>query len=510
MGESRTKKNLKNSTVAMAFFAVEFVLKFYSRKIFLDHLGSEILGLNTTAVNLLQFLNLAEMGIVSAVGFSLYRPLRENNRQAINEIVTLQGQFYKRIAWAVICGAAILMCLFPLIFHKMELPMWYAYGSFAVLLYSSLLGYFVNYKQIVLASAQMDYKISLSTRSWNIFMILCQMLAVSLLPYPYVWWLIIQASFTTAGAYTLHRMTIKTFPWLEKTKESFKELRAKHTDMITKIKQLFVHKLAGVTLTQTSPLIIYAYLSLTTVTYYGNYQLITTGISSLLTAVFNSMGAGVGDLIAEGDKKRIYVVFGELFSIRFFIGITIAFSMITLCQPFISIWVGEEYLLPLSSLCIITAIMYITIMRNAIDVFIYGYGIFQDMWSPITETIINIGLSILLGHYFGLDGILAGVLASLVFMVVIWKPILLYMDGFKLPGIKYFILYGKHITIAAAAWCVTSLILGSWHYNPFLDWWHLFIYGIVNVGSFALMLSAGLCLTPGFKSFLRRLRPTRS
>ena len=99
MPQSRTKKSIKNSVVALLFYAITLILNFFSRKIFLDYLGADILGLNTTALNLLQFLNLAELGISTAVGFTLYAPLRNGDKVTINEIVTLQGHLYKRIAY---------------------------------------------------------------------------------------------------------------------------------------------------------------------------------------------------------------------------------------------------------------------------------------------------------------------------------------------------------------------------------------------------------------------------
>ena len=137
--ESRTAKGIKNSVVALAFYFVGLVLQFFSRKIFLDYLGAEVLGLNTAATNLLQFLNLAELGIGAAISFTLYKPLFDNDEKTINEIVSLQGWMYHRIAWIVILGSSVLMCFFPLIFAKMPLPLWYAYASFGVLLVSALL-----------------------------------------------------------------------------------------------------------------------------------------------------------------------------------------------------------------------------------------------------------------------------------------------------------------------------------------------------------------------------------
>ena len=131
--ESRTAKSIKNSSIGLIFYFINFVLQFFSRKIFLDYLGTEILGLNTTATNLLQFLNLADLGIGSAVGFSLYKPFYDKDEQTINEIVALQGKLYRRVAYIVIAGSALLMCFFPRIFAKMPLPLWYDYASFGVL-----------------------------------------------------------------------------------------------------------------------------------------------------------------------------------------------------------------------------------------------------------------------------------------------------------------------------------------------------------------------------------------
>lgn len=72
-------------------------------------------------------------------------------------------------------------------------------------------------------------------------------------------------------------------------------------------------------MTQTSPIIIYAYTTLTVVAFYGNYMLVILGIQTLMIAIFNSMNAGVGNLVAEGDRKRILSVFEELFSVEIFV-----------------------------------------------------------------------------------------------------------------------------------------------------------------------------------------------
>ena len=458
MGESRTSKSIKNSIVALAFYFVGLALQFISRKIFLDYLGTEVLGLNTTATNLLQFLNIAELGISSAISFSLYKPIYNNDTDTINEIVSLQGWLYRNIAFIIIAGAMILMCFFPWIFSKTPLPLWYSYASFGVLLFSSLLGYFVNYKQIVLTANQQDYKIQYSYQSVMILKRIAQIVALSSLENSYVWWLIIESIFAIIGAASLEVMTRISCPYLKPDLSKGKILQKKYPEVGTKIKQVFFHKIGTFALTQTSPLIIFAYASLSYVTLYGNYMMIIAGVTSLMTAMFGSMNAGVGNLVAEGNDERSFSVFRELFSIRFIFVCTICYGVYVLTPDFIALWIGKEYILPNTTLAIMVLLLFVNLSRSTVDAFIGAYGLYDDIWAPVVESVINIGLSILLGYFWGLNGILLGVLISLLLVIVLWKPYWLFRRGFKIKTHKYFIFYLSHIAIGFAVWFVSSVI----------------------------------------------------
>lgn len=116
MVKSRTQRSIQNVRVALIYYFINLIISFISRKIFIEYLGTEILGLNTTVVNLLQFLNLAELGIGAAISYTLYQPLADNNRDKICEIVSVQGYMYRKIAGFVILGSFILMCFFPIHF----------------------------------------------------------------------------------------------------------------------------------------------------------------------------------------------------------------------------------------------------------------------------------------------------------------------------------------------------------------------------------------------------------
>ena len=504
--QSRTAKSLKNSVVAMGFYLVTLLLQFFSRKIFLEYLGTEILGLNTTCTNLLQFLNLAELGIGAAVSFSLFKPMHDDDHDTINDIVSLQGHIYRRIAMIIIVGAVILMCFFPLIFKKANLPLWYAYASFSALLLSGLLTYFVNYKQVALSASQQDYKIAYSYKSIQLAKLLAQIMALSLFPHPYIWWLILEGVFAILASISLHRMTMRTFPFLDKSKHQFGELRKRYKEIETKVKQLIFHKLGTFALSQSSPLIIYAFASLSLVALYGNYMIAITGIQMLAASVFNSMGAGVGHLVAEGDQSRIRAVFKELFTLRFLLVATLCFSTFVVMTPLIQVWIGSEYLLPESSLLLMVAIMFISMSRLTVDAFVNAFGLFKDIWAPVAEACLNIGLSIILGSKFGLNGILCGVLISLICTMVLWKPYFLITNHMKGFMPHYLYMYGLHLGLALVAAYASIPILRSLPIDPSTGYVNLGIYGVLTAFIYGLILFAALwILYPGMRKVVKRI-----
>ncbi len=503
--QSRTTKSIKNSVVALGFYIVELILKFFSRKIFLDYLGTEILGLNTTASNLLQFLNLAELGIGSAIACTLYKPLFDNDTRTINEIISLQGWMYRKIAMFIIGGSLILMAFFPWIFNKMELPLWYAYASFGVLLFSNLLGYFVNYKQILLSADQKDYKIQYSYRAMLLIKTVCQIVAITTFSNGYLCWLILEIVFAALSSTALNRTIHKTYPYLKTDLSLGKNLQTDYPDIIIKIKQLFFHKFAGFALHQSSTIIIYAYASLTLVALYGNYMLIIIGVTGVMNAIFNSIGASVGNLIAEGNKARILAVYEELFSVRFWLSCIVCFGVYYLTPPFVTLWIGPEYVMDSGVLLIMVATLYIQLTRSINESYVFAYGLFSDIWAPIAEACINVGLSVLLGYYFGLEGILSGVLISLLVIVFCWKPYFLFKRGLKEPLWKYIWMYFKHILAASISLMTMislKIILPSISSDGWLD---LMSSGLVHVLCFATVSFASLCvLSGGIRNFIRR------
>ena len=148
MEESRVKKSLLNARVNLIFYVLILLISFFSRKIFLNCLGADFVGLTGTLMSLLNFLNLAELGISTAIGYVLYKPIFEHDETRINEIISVLGYMYRWIGRIIIAAGVALSCFLPVIFPSTGFSYGIIYFAYYSFLASSLIGYFANYRQI--------------------------------------------------------------------------------------------------------------------------------------------------------------------------------------------------------------------------------------------------------------------------------------------------------------------------------------------------------------------------
>ena len=461
--QSRTQKSIRNARVALFFSVLTFALGFFSRKILLDALGADILGLYTTANNLCGFLNLAEMGITSAVAFSLYKPIFDNDRQAITEIVSIQGWLFRYVGIAMTVGAVILMSLFPVFFNeeKTNLPLWYSFATFGVIFLSQVLGYFFCYQQTLLSADQQEYKITYCFQGGRVLKLALQIVGIGFCGLGYKFWLAAELAcglLTIIGIWWAIR---EQYPWLKTDISQGGNLRSHHPEILAKVKQMMVHKVCFSVIDRATPVIVYGLISLSMVAVYGNYMMIVTNIGIFIRACFNSMNASLGNIVAEGDNPKAERYYKETTILRYWIVSIFCYCLYHLATPFMILWMGKEYTFDNLTLTCLVIYTFIELTCNT-DPFINAYGLFQDVWASITKVILNIGLSILLGIYYGIPGILLGVTISLILIFHIWKPYFLYRYGFGVEASKYIRGIIMSIMLIIIAWLCCDLL----NYEP--------------------------------------------
>ena len=462
---SRTKRTIQNSKVSLILFLIQILVGFYSRKIFLHYLGDEVIGLNTTLGNILSFLNLAELGIGIAMATSLYKPIHDEDHDAIIDIITVQGILYRRIAFILCILSIPVLIALPFIFSSVECSIIYVYIAYIVFLSGSLFSYLWNYRQVLIEADQKRFLLDPWINAVRFSKIFLQIALLLFTPFGIWGWIGAEFVGNVVNIFVINYVMKKEYPWLKKSKESVKSLLERHHGLLTKTKQLFVHKIGGYVLNQTSPLVIYACVSLEMVTYYGNYMILIGYCSTLLNVVFGSMGASIGNLIADNNKQHTLDVFGELFTSRIWISGIACFTLYITIGPFISLWIGSKYLLSDSTLLLLLVSLFIRLSRTVIESFKDAYQLFGDVWAPIVESFLNLGGSILFGYLWGLNGVLIGVNLSLIIIVLLWKPYYTFHYGMKSSVTPYFIQYTGHLTILIGGAIFSKYIMGMTNFN---------------------------------------------
>ena len=473
--EGRLHKSMVNAEVNLLFYFLSLFLTFFSRKIFLDNLGDEFMGLTGTLNNILGYLNLSELGISACIGYFLFKPIQTGNRQEIQQILSLLGWLYNRIGAIIFAGAFVISLFFPLIFVHAHLGLGIIYFAFYSFLGSSLIGYFINYRQILLGADQKNYLVAIYYQSANLVKIGLQIFLAYYYKNLYIW------------------VAVEEYP-----------------EIITKTKQVFIHKIKDFMLVKSDELFVFLFVSLKMVAYYGNYMIIISKLISMFAAVTGSVGASVGNLVAEGNKPHMLKVFWEITTLHHTIAATLSFSLYVLIEPFISHWLGSEYIMDHNILVLLIIYIYITNSRNSVDNFNYAHGLYADVWSAWAELIINVSVTIVCGLQWGIVGILLGKIASLVPIVVIWKPYYLFTAGFKEPVWNYWKGVARNYAISAfaiGASLYTIRVIPISPYHTILDW---VLYAAISMVIFLTYdLTATLLFAKGAKDSLNRIKNIR-
>lgn len=504
MGE-RVHKSILNAEVNLIFFFLTLLLAFFSRKIFLDCLGAEFIGLTGTLGNILGYLNLAELGIGSCISIFLFKPLQSNDREEINDIISIIGYLYKCIGLLILCAGIAISIFFPIIFTHEKISLGIIYFAFYSFLGSSLIGYFINYRQILLTADQKNYIVSAYFQTAEIIKKGIQIFLAFYYKNLYVW-VAIEFIFGVLNCIILNWKINKEYPWLKSNKKSGKGLLKKYPNILINTKQIFIHKIKDFILNKSDELFVFMFVSLEMVAFYGNYTLLITRATQLFGRAQDGIGESVGNLVAENNKKKIFSIFWELMSIKYCIAGILCFSIYHYTEPFISLWLSDKYVLPHIILVLLTIYLYISNIRGVVDMYNHAYGLYADTWSAWTELIINVSLTIILGVRFGIIGILIGKLISTGIIVVIWKPYYLFSQGLKLPISKYW--YGsiKYHIILVVAFLLGDIICHIIPINPTSNFLSFLLYCVITIiPFFAIILGGFFYFSPGTKDLFNRI-----
>ncbi len=506
MKESRTTKSILNASVSLISYMISLVITFFSRKVFLDNLGAEFIGLTGTIHNILGILNLSEMGIGLSVSYFLFKPISDNNYNEINKILSLLGYLYKRIGQFIIFAGVITSLFFPLIFKNSGLPLTIIYFSFFSFLLSNIIGYFINYRQTLLGADQKMYIVSIYYQGFTLFKSIIQILLAYYYKNLFIW-VTIELISSFFYCIILNWKIKQQYPWLETNKKNGPLLLNEYPNVLKKTKQILIHQIKDFLLTKSDEILVFAFVSLRMVAYYGNYTLIIGKLTAAFFTMFSGISAGIGNLVAEGNTPHTLNIFWQLSSFKYFTTGILIFTLSFLLNPFISWWLGDEYVLNLGIVILLMINLFISQTRQFVDSFNHAHGLYGDTWAAWAEGFLNLFVTIAIAIKWGIVGILLGKIISQIFIIVIWKPYYLFSQGLKISVSIYWIHIGKYYSclIMSFLFLYTTMVLFNNKPNSTLH--SMVLFGITEIiPTIILYFILLLYIAPEFRIIVNRLR----
>lgn len=503
MGE-RVHRSVMNIKVGMLFYVLSLFLAFFSRKIFLDCLGTEFIGLTNILMNIMSYLSVAELGIGTSIVYFLYKPLQEDNHEKINEVMSMLAYLYRCIGAIIgICGL-IVSFFFPWWFDNLTTGLPLVYFAFFSFLASSVSGYIFNYKQLLVSANQKQYMVNAYFQTIGIVQSLVQILLAYYYRNLYLW-VVVCLVFTIIGIIIFNIRIRQLYPWLSINLKEGRNNLKKYPEVLKKTRQIFVQKIKDLILYKSDELLVGIFVSVVQVAFYGNYTIITNKLNFLVNILSDGMNAGVGNLVAEGNEKNTMKVFWELTAIRFLIVGIVVFSLLLFLQPFVTCWFGAQYRLSDLIIYLLIFNIFIHLSRGVVQMYLSAYGLYQDVWAAWTELFLNIAVTLALAPFFGIVGILLGKIISVFFISFFWKPFFLFSKGFHKSVVEYWRGMVSYYGIFILFLCITLVIRYLIIEPNVTSLVHLIVYAILSYPLLLLLYFITLLTaTRGMKYFIAR------
>ena len=437
MSKTRTENAIRNVKTGFVVQLVNKVMAFVVRTIFISCLNTEYLGVNGLFTNVLTILSFAELGIGTAIIFSMYKPVAENDNEKIKTLMALYKKTYNIIGCLVFLLGLLVIPFMSFIVKDVPNIKENITFIYILFLINTASSYFFTYKKSIIIAHQ---KQSIINNIDSVFYLVKSIIEIIFLVLTknFIVYLIIQIGGTILENFYLSYVANKMYPYLKE--KNVKKLKKDESKKIfNNVKSLVIYKFGGVILGGTDNILISSMISVGAVGIVSNYTLIINSVKSILTSGLNGVVASVGNLNAIGDVKRKEEVYYDLTFVYYIIYSFCSIAFIILLNPFIKIWLGDKYLLAISVSFALGISFFIEGMRQTGFIYRTTLGLFQKAQStPYIAAITNIVFSILLCKLWGIVGIF---IATSIAQLVSYSWIdthLIYKYEFKKKPFDYY------------------------------------------------------------------------
>ena len=506
MGNSRTKNSVLIIGSQGIRRIVTLLLNFINRTIFIQVLGAEYLGLNGLFTNILSILALSELGIGSAMSFYLYRPVADNDTERIKSLMQFYKQCYRFVGLAIIGIGVCLMPVLQFIVNlENDLPI-NIYLVYMLNVFSSASTYlFFAYKQALIIANQQQYKVE-SVRM--IFSIVDSLMCfvVLVLSREYVAYLLTKIVVSLCSNVAVAIKVDQQYPFI-KEKNYTKIKSSEWKSFFKDVGSVSVFRLGSTLFNSIDNIVISSLLGTAIVGYYSNYSMLTVQIKGLLFMITSSIAAGIGNVIVQETKEKQYEIYKQLDFYVFTIAAFCSVCLFQLLNSFIKLWVGRlgaQYVLSQSVVALIVINFYLECTSQVMNAFREGSGHFEICRNEqLIGGILNLVFSIVLGKYFGIEGIFAATV--MIRFLVNRVPFLtgISQKVFGLPKYTLLLTYFTNLVKVKIVAGITWIVCRRFHMTTLLGF---IVECVLCVVSVCAILVIFYFRTPEFKSAVLRFK----
>lgn len=434
---SRSKHAVQNVIAGMVYKFCSVSFPFIIRTLMIENLGAEYLGLSNLFSSILQVLSLAELGFGSAVVFSMYKPIAENNNELICALYAFYRKVYRVIGCVVLVTGLLIMPALPYLIKGTYPDDVNLYILYLIYLGNTVISYWMfAYKESLLIAHQhsdVSYKISTVA---TLGMYILQIMSLILVKNYYVYIVFLPIS-TVVINIIRSRVVDRMYPEIVCKGNLISEEK---NGLYKRITGLLLFKISGICRNSFDSIVLSAFLGLFILTKYQNYFCILTAVVSMLAIIQDSIAAGIGDSIASEDVEKNYRDFNVLYLIYNWIVGWCTVCLICLFQPFIKIWVGEKFLFPFYMVILFGIYFYSQQIGNVAALYRQAAGLWwEDKVRPMVEALANLVLNVLAVKYWGAMGVLLSTIITIVLINLPWASHILFKHYFKMDAKKYWI-----------------------------------------------------------------------
>lgn len=463
-------ERVKNASRNMFFGIIQktyqIIIPFVMRTAMIYFMGVQYLGLNGLCTSILQVLNLAELGVGSAMIYSMYKPIAEDNTKRICALLKLYKTYYTVIGAVIAVFGIILTPFIPNLISG-DIPSGMnIYILYLLNLAATVLSYWMlAYKNSILQAHQRVDVISKVTMTTSTVQYVLQFLVLWLFKNYYLYVLVMLVTQVLTNIATAI-VASKMYP---DYKAEGKLNKAEVKEINARIRDLFTSKIGAVIVNSADTIVISAFLGLTMLAIYQNYYFILTAIIGFITIIFNSCTAGIGNsLIVETKEKN----FNDLKKFTFLIAWISGFcSSCFLClyQPFMKIWVGEELQLPFNVVICLVIYYFIYEINQLLNMYKDAGGIWhEDRFRPLVTAIANLGMNLIMVQFWGIYGIILSTVLSTLLVGMPWLFHNLFTTLFEKSQLSQYIKNLMFYVIISLITCIltylicSKIVLGDW------------------------------------------------